>query len=304
VPDLQATDGDERVMAGSPRVISASRRTDIPALYTPWLLARLREGRCRYFHAFARKWFEVDLRPEAVRAIVFWSKNLAPLLPHLGRVAEDYPFYCHLTITGYPSTLEPGSPPRDQAVAQAHDVARRFSPEHVIWRFDPVIFTAWTGQEWVASAFARLAAELEGATRRCYFSFVQRYGKVRRRLEAAGIGATEPSLAEQRESALRLAEIAQGHGMTLHSCCGDVGLLGGPIQEGHCIDPDVLAAVGACPGPRLRPAPSREGCGCYQSIDIGAYDTCTAGCVFCYATDSFARATRAHAEHDPGRDNL
>ena len=50
----------------------------------------------------------------------------------------------------------------------------------------------------------------------------------------------------------------------------------------------------------LRRRPTREGCGCTESIDIGAYDTCQAGCIYCYATRSREAALARFREHDPG----
>jgi len=65
-----------------PQIISASRRTDIPAFYSDWFLNRLAEGFCDVLHPYTKKWFRVSLKQEDVNAIVFWSKNYAPLLPN------------------------------------------------------------------------------------------------------------------------------------------------------------------------------------------------------------------------------
>ena len=70
----------------SPQIISASRRTDIPAFYTDWLLNRLAEGFCDVLHPYTKMMFRVSLKPEDVGAIVFWSKNYGPLLPKLDAV--------------------------------------------------------------------------------------------------------------------------------------------------------------------------------------------------------------------------
>jgi hypothetical protein len=285
------------------RVISASRRTDIPAHYTPWLLERLAAGRCRVFHAMGHRWLEVDLRPEAVAAIVLWSKDLAPLLPHLPAVAAEYAFACHLTITGHGRVLEPGSPPWEEAVRQARAVAALFSPDHLVWRFDPVVLTEVTPAVEVAARFRRLCRALEGATTRCVMSYVCVYGKVRRRLAARAIDLREQSVEERIGLALELQATAREHGMVLSACCTE-GLLEAGIPTAHCIDPEQLRLVGARLDAPLRRAPSRPGCGCYASIDIGMYDTCPTGCVFCYANTNDARAAGAPGEHDAAGDAL
>ena len=57
-------------------ILSASRRTDIPAFYADWFLNRLREGYVLVrnpmnYHQVS----EVKLTPENVDCIVFWTKN-------------------------------------------------------------------------------------------------------------------------------------------------------------------------------------------------------------------------------------
>ena len=68
-------------------IVSASRRTDIPAFYMEWMLARLRAGfalvRNPMNPAQVRR---VGLTPEEADCIVFWSKNPAPLLARIGEL--------------------------------------------------------------------------------------------------------------------------------------------------------------------------------------------------------------------------
>jgi hypothetical protein len=164
-------------------IISASRRTDIPAFYSQWLVNRLRAGFVRYPNPFSGEVYTVSLRPEDVHSIVFWSKHYAPLLPHLDELEEgDYRFYFHYTITGAPRTLEPHVPGWQQAVQVFRKLAERTSSRQVQWRFDPILFTHELGPAFYAARFRDVATALSGATERCYFSFAVFYGKVGRRL--------------------------------------------------------------------------------------------------------------------------
>ena len=96
-------------------ILSVSRRTDIPAFYMPWFMNRLREGYVMVrnpmnYHQVSR----VSLSPEVIDCIVFWTKNTMPLMPHLGEIALQYPFYIQYTLNPYGRDLEPGLPPLAQ----------------------------------------------------------------------------------------------------------------------------------------------------------------------------------------------
>lgn len=71
-------------------IISASRRTDIPAFYMPWFMNRLREGYVAYPNPFSGQIHTISVAPEDVHSIVFWSKNYAPFLPHMDELSS-YP---------------------------------------------------------------------------------------------------------------------------------------------------------------------------------------------------------------------
>ncbi|NLJ25804.1 MAG: DUF1848 domain-containing protein, partial [Firmicutes bacterium] len=128
-------------------IISASRRTDIPALYTKWLLNRLEAGFCVVRNPFNPKQESlVSLNPEDVEVIVFWTKDPRPLMAHLDYLDQKgYRYYFQYTLTGYPHYLEPGAPSLDQAIETFSQLADRLGAIRVVWRYDPIIISDATG---------------------------------------------------------------------------------------------------------------------------------------------------------------
>jgi histone acetyltransferase (RNA polymerase elongator complex component) len=136
---------------------------------------------------------------------------------------------------------------------------------------------------------------------RCYFSFVTEYGKVKRSFEeferTAGVKITNCSEDFKIDLANELSEIAKRHGMRMFSCCGKY-LVNGRIHKAHCIDGSVIESLFFPDGLQYREKPTRKECGCTESTDIGTYDTCPHGCVYCYANANKQRAYRAFSNHD------
>lgn len=285
-------------------IISASRRTDIPAFYMPWFMNRLRAGTVSYPNPFSGERCAVSLRPEDVHSIVFWSKFYGPFLPHLEELRQrGYRFYCHYTITGAPRALEPHGPDRRRAVAVAHHLAARTSPRHVLWRFDPIVFTPELGADFYLGRFRELAQSLDGVTVRCYFSFATFYGKVARQLRRAGLQYRDPPLEEKQALVAALADIAEEHGITLYACCQDA-LVEGKVRRAHCVDGDLLAELFPDRPLVSEARPTRQQCGCVASRDIGMYDTCRFGCVYCYANRGPEIAAARRRTHDPNGEML
>ena len=279
-----------------PTIISASRRTDIPAFYMPWFMNRLRAGTVAYPNPFGGQIHTLSLRPEDVHSIVFWSKFYGPFLRHVDEIlSRGYVFYAHYTITGAPPRLEPKVPRWEQAVRVFRDLAVRTSPRHVQWRFDPILITDDLDAAYYADRFREIAAALDGATTRCYFSFVSYYAKAARRLERAGIRYVDPPLEARRALVETLVAIAAEHGITLYACC-QADLLDEHVRQAHCVDADLLAELFPDRPLSGTVQPTRVGCGCFASRDVGMYDTCPFGCLYCYAN---AGQTLTHVEHDP-----
>ena len=235
---------------------------------------------------------------------MFWSKYYGAFLPHIDELdARGYRFYCHYTITGAPRALEPHVPDWTRAVEVLHKLSERTSPRHVLWRFDPIVFTDGLDAAYYARRFREIAGALAGATTRCYFSFATFYGKVTRRTQQANIACFDPPLEEKQALVDVMTGIAARCGMTLHACCQDA-LLNERIQQAHCVDADLLAALFPDRPLIAEQRPTRAACGCFASRDIGMYDTCPYGCVYCYANSSHEAALARRRQHDPSAEML
>ncbi|MEI7769354.1 MAG: DUF1848 domain-containing protein [Chloroflexales bacterium] len=279
----------------NPRIISVSRRTDIPAYYADWLRQRMERGFTAYPNPHSGKPVFIDLRPESVRCFVFWTRNPHPLFKHLDYIDARYQrrHYMHITINGLPETLEARNPKIDVALRSVAHLADRYGPDYVQWRFDPIIISSETPVELVVERFADLSRRLAGMTRRCYFSFVDLYQKTRRNvatLERQGIrfdlrySSGQGDLALQSALAATLRDVAAPHGITLHACAEDqVQLLVPGIEKAHCVDAELVERVARAGGMTAQWRPSRTDCGCIDSRDIGHYDSCPHGCIYCYA---------------------
>lgn len=282
-------------------IVSASYRTDIPAFYADWLLRRLRAGYCRVANPYGGAAYEVSLAPDAVDGFVLWTRNMAPLMPDLDAVRRVAPFIVQFTLTGYPRALEASVINADEAVEQLRELRRRFGARVAVWRYDPVVFTA----EWDAAAheaqFAVLARRLKGSVDEVVVSVMHPYQKTRRNLDRAarrhGFLWRDPPAEEKRHLLHSLAAIAQEEGLA-PTLCSQPELLGPGLGEARCIDAARLADVAQHP----IAAPTggnRPGCRCALSRDIGAYDTCPHGCVYCYAVADRDRAVANFRKHDP-----
>lgn len=293
-------------------IISASRRTDIPAFYSKWFINRIRAGYCRVPNPFnANQVAHVSLAPGDVDAIVFWTRNPRPLFPYLQELNErGFRYYFQYTLIGYPRLIDPHSPPVETAIATLHALAGQVGPQRVVWRYDPILLTEVTPADYHLEAYARLAQALHGATCRSVISFLDVYNKAKKRLAEMGVNGaaltwTKPALPDWLGGlAGDLAKIANREGMEIASCAETLDLRPFGVRPGKCIDDDLLQNVFGLEVSHAKDPSQRAACGCVVSKDIGMYDCCQFGCRYCYATSSFERARANHQRHDPLREAL
>jgi len=283
-------------------IISASYRTDIPAFYGEWFMNRLEAGYCLAVNPYGSRITRIALDRESVDGFVFWTKNLRPFLKHLPEIRRrGYRFVVTYTITAYPRALESSVVDADRSVETLCRVAEQYGPRTCVWRYDPVIITSLTPPEYHLRSFERLAGRLSGATDEVVISFAQFYVKTTRNMAQAagrfGFSWHDPAEEEKRTLVRRFVQIAAGHGMKL-SLCAQRHLIVEGAFDARCVDAQRLADLGADMSP-VREKPHRKECGCFESRDMGEYDTCPHGCVYCYAVRSRKIALARFKAHDP-----
>ncbi len=214
-------------------IISASRRTDIPAFYAEWFVRRLRAGFVLVPNPFNIHHVQrVSLLPEDVDAIVFWTKNPAPLLPHLDEITSvGIPVFVHQTITAYPPQVEPGSPRLPEATRLFRELSERLGASHLVWRYDPVFFSLRFGEPYHLAAIEQIATALSGSTTRLMVGFLRLYRKTVRNLQRA-LGGEEMATLSTRPGTLTTPELlrevevrAAAHGMEVRVCAADEDLI-------------------------------------------------------------------------------
>jgi len=293
-------------------IISASRRTDIPAFFGEWFVNRLRAGFCRVVNPFNPKQVSrVSLAPGDVDAIVFWTKDAQPFLFRIDDIERmGFRTLFLYTLNDYPLALEPRLPPVRQRVATFLRLADRLGPDRVVWRYDPILLSRELDVAYHLGTFDRLAGLLDGATERVIISFVDLYRKTERRLKAVedetgDMFCRDPLGHPELDRLVRgLVDIAGRRHMEIQSCCEDTRLRDQGVKAGKCIDDEQMRRVFGIDVNAHKHAGQRLNCGCVVSRDVGANDTCRHGCAYCYAVRSDEAACERAARHRPDSDFL
>lgn len=262
-----------------PVIVSASRRTDVPAFHADWLEACLSRGIAEYRNPFSGKPAAVSLARDRVAAFVFWTRNPRPFLPLLSRIERaGFRSLFHFTVTGLPREIEPSVPSFAETVAVFKTLSETVGPRRVLWRFDPLL--PGEDPEALVARFDRVSKALAGLSSRCTVSLAHPYRKsVRATRHIPGIWEPSSSL---RTAVERIAAMGRARGFTMLSCCAPL-LAEWGIPPGACVDGYSLKSL--YPGADIpaSPSPVRPGCLCHTSRDIGSYHTCRHGCLYCYA---------------------
>lgn len=274
-------------------ILSASRRTDIPAFYGEWMETRLREGRVLVPNPYSsRQLREVRFTPETADCIVFWTKNAVPFLPVLRRIAAmGYRFYFQHTLTPYGKELEPGIESKRAVLDGMRRLGAEYGKDALVWRYDPIVLGYGWNMERHLEAFGQLCRALHDDTGRCVLSFLDLYPG---RMNTSEFRAATEE--EMNALASGFAQIAAEYQLPLQMCAeaGDYTRFG--IGPSACIDPELVAKAAGYPLNLKRDKSGRKLCGCAESVDIGMYGSCGHGCRYCYA--SGGRALRRLC-HDP-----
>lgn len=279
-------------------ILSASRRTDIPNYYSEWFYNRIKEG-----FAYVRnpvnihQISKIDLSPEVIDCIVFWTKNPEPMMERLSELAA-YKYYFHFTLTGYGKDIEENVPhKRDKMIGIFQDLSDKIGSRNVIWRYDPILFTDIYTPEYHLKAFEQIASALKGFTSKCVISFVDSYAKNKKNMKQLNV--YEPENAKLTAFSKEIAEIAKANGIMVASCAETIDLSMCGIEHNCCIDKQFIEEIIGYRIKADKDKNQRACCGCIESVDIGTYNTCKNGCKYCYANAGMQSITKNCQLYNP-----
>lgn len=273
------------------------------------MMNRLRAGFCVVPNPFNPKQVSrISLLPADVDVIAFWTRHPRPLTKYLDEMDGGGFRYCFLyTVVGYPRDIESKCPPLETTLRTFQELSARIGPRRVVWRYDPIVFTAKTPPEYHMRRFSEIAEKLSGYTSRVIISLMDEYRKAKPRMDALsekGAPMIDCHSDEFTRLIRNLAGAAGERGMEITSCAENVHLSAHGIQPGKCIDDELIRDVFGIEVSHRKDPSQRKACRCVVSRDIGMYDSCLYGCPYCYATSSFEQAATNYREHNPASPSL
>lgn len=302
------TDKGNEVLAQTPIIISASRSTDIPAFYSDWFFERLKKGYVKWLNPFNRVPLFVSF--EKARLFVFWSKNPKPIFKHLKYLDDrELNYYFQFTLNDYDKeNFEERVPSLESRIETFIKLSEIIGKEKVIWRFDPYILTKEIGVDELLKKTENIGNKLKNYTNKMVFSFadIGIYSKVKKNLERGNINFQEFDKKTMNELASGLNELNKKWKFKIGTCTEKIDLDEYGILHNKCIDDDLIIELfnkdkelmdflgvkiqtnlfKEIKTKNLKDKGQRTACGCIMSKDIGQYNTCPFGCVYCYANDS------------------
>ncbi|WP_319379487.1 DUF1848 domain-containing protein [uncultured Methanocorpusculum sp.] len=277
-------------------ILNTGSRTDIPAFFSEWFYNRIREGyvlvRNPYYPHKVTKYL---LDPRIVDCINFCTKNPLPMLSRIHELDEFGQFW-YVTITPYGKEIEPYVPSVDQVIESFQQLSRIVGLHRIGWRYDPIFLTETYSLEYHIASFEKMAAKLAGYTDVCVISFLDRYEKTRRNFPAG----KEVEQTDRLALGKAFSEIGREHRIKIKSCAEGSDLAPFGVDCSGCLTWEVIERA---VGQKLRhdsgSTSTRSSCSCLLNGDIGAYNTCGHGCVYCYANYDSETVRHNRSLHDP-----
>jgi hypothetical protein len=271
-------------------VISASRRTDIPAFYLDWFIKRIEQGYIEINNPYYPKQVRrISLLPQDVEWIVFWSRNYQHFLSRRDSL-KNFNLYFNFTILPK-SDLEKSSIRVSTAIEQIKQISSLYGGERINWRYDPLVYWQEDGQIYTnhnLDVFDYICKKVsKNGVKRCFISFANPYKKFidRIRIKFPARALIEHNSAKKSSILNNMEEIASAYNIQIYSCSNDELLKNRNIKKGSCINGKLLNSFSGKKIVSEAKSPSRTDCGCTKSIDIGSYinHPCHFGCIYCYA---------------------
>jgi hypothetical protein len=279
-------------------ILNTGSRTDIPAYYSEWFYQRIKEGFVWVRNPYNPKLIhQYQLDSSVVDCIVFCTKNPFPMLNRLDELKSFKQFWA-VTITPYGKDIEPNVPDKLKVIEDFKCLSNYVGKNSVEWRYDPVFISDKYTVEYHMRSFEKIAQSLSGYTNACVVSFIDLYEKTQRNFP----GVKEVSMDDQIKLIQTFVEVGNKYNIRIKTCLEKSELKEYGADTRGCLTQEVIekSIDHKLNIPTLPQA--RKGCECLLGNDIGAYNSCGHGCVYCYANydnESVRRNMKLHKKDSP-----
>ncbi|MDF2845863.1 MAG: hypothetical protein K0R00_4289 [Herbinix sp.] len=260
-------------------IINTGCRTDIPAYFSEWFFKRIKDG---YVYArnpyYQNQVMKYKLTPDVVDCLAFCTKNPAPMLPRIHEL-DAFGQFWFVTITPYGKEIELFVPPKEKVMEDFKKLSVVIGVEKIGWRYDPIFITSKYTLNNHIENFEKMAATLSGYTHDCVISFIDLYEKTKRNFH----GVKEMTKEERCIIGKEFVRIGKKYEIQIKTCVEGSELSKYGVDCSGCMTKPVIErAIGNSLKVHQKKS-TRDGCNCLLGNDIGVYNTCGHGCVYCYA---------------------
>lgn len=268
-----------------------SGRTDIVAFYTPWLINRYQEGYVDVRNPFNKKMIS-RINFNDVEAIMFCTKNPKPILPYLKDIKKPKLF--HITLTPYLKDIEPNLPAKKEIINSIREVSNIVGKEFTYVRYDPIFINDKYIIDYHIKMFDRMCKELHGYIKHVIISFLDDYKNVRKNIKV--INPKSLTKEDYKKIGESFSNIATKYNMTVQTCYEEENLLEYGFIKGECLSRELAWKLTG--KTNFKKWKARH-CDCVEMVDIGAYNTCSHFCKYCYANYDEKEVEKNKKMHNP-----
>lgn len=276
-------------------ILNTGLRTDIPGFFSEWFYNRIDDGFVYVRSPYAKNQiYSYKLDPALIDCIIFCTKNPQPMFENLEKI-DKFNQYWHITITPYEKDIEPNVPPVDDVLESFKYLSKKLGKENVTLRYDPIFINEKYTLEKHIESFEYMLNSLSGYTTEAIISFIDLYEKTKRNFPKA----REVTKDERLKIGKEFAQIGNENNIRIKTCVEGTELDKFGIDSSGCMTKEVIERA-INKNLNIPKQKARNGeCYCLLNNDIGEYNTCNHGCLYCYANSNKKLVKRNLKLHDP-----
>ena len=276
-------------------ILNTGLRTDIPGFFSEWFYNRIDDGFVYVRNPYAKNQiYSYRLDPELIDCMIFCTKNPKPMLENLEKI-DKFNQYWQITITPYEKEVEPNVPPVDNVLESFKYLSNRLGKENVTLRYDPIFINEKYTLETHIESFEYIADSLSDYTTEAIISFIDLYEKTKRNFPKT----KEVNKDERLMIGKEFARIGKKNNILIKTCVEGTELDKFGIDSSGCMTKEVIEKA-MNKNLNIPKQKARKGqCYCLLNNDIGEYNTCPHGCLYCYANSNKKLVNRNLKLHNP-----